>query len=370
MAEPQRPEVRRPGARRPTVALVPARPPSPRDDTPVYLNGQPIVAAAPAAPDTDDSEDEDEPADAVRPVLPRSPTPVAPRAFTPTPPPTPPRARAPSAPRTPAPAPAPPRVPYAPPPAAAPPRTLSGQMQHKMYRPNQLPAWEFFNSATAFEHLTDKDFYSTAVHFREKCQRIARGCPRAPPPEIDDRDTPAMAKYKYEMYYQQVAKLKSALQVGNLIYVGIMALQWFLTSNPWFKVKAHGLFELQYANREEYYEAMMSMGERTLGWVRSNVSGTSRMLTMFLISTVLLVAANYLIEWKVPAGARPMAHKAKDTAVKYFQDMASMFLGIKSVDPEKADDSWGSNLFAMASNLFTGQAMKPPSEAPTHLHDE
>jgi hypothetical protein len=177
-----------------------------------------------------------------------------------------------------------------------------------------------------------------------------------------------MAKYKYDMYYKSVAALKSALQVGNLIYLAIMGFEWFLKNNKWFKIKAQGLYALQYANREEYYDAMLSMGEQTLGWVKSNVSGVWRMFMMFLISTVMLIGTNYLIEYAVPQAMRGMAHQAKDVGVKYLQDMSALFLGLKSVDPEKADDGWANNLFAMASNLMTGQATKPPSEV--HLHEE
>jgi len=239
-------------------------------------------------------------------------------------------------------------------------------MQHKAFRPHQLPFYDFIDSSTAFAHLTDKDFYSTAAHFREKCERLFRGCPKATPPPITDTDTPSMAKYKYDMYYKQVAALKSALQVGNLIYLAIMGFEWFLKNNKWFKVKAQGLYALQYANREDYYDAMLSMGEQTLGWFKSNVSGVWRMLLMFVISTVMLIGTNYLIEYVVPQPMRGMAHQAKDVGVKYLQDMSALFLGLKAVDPEKADDGWANNLFAMASNLMTGQATKPPSESIIH----
>lgn len=274
----------------------------------------------------------------------------------------------PRSPSPPAPAPAPPRVAYQPTPHIAPPRTLIAQMQHKSYRPHQLPFYDFIDSSTAFAHLTNKDYYTTATHYREKCERLHRSCPKAAPPSIADADTPSMAKYKYDMYYKQVAALKSALQVGNLIYLAIMGVEWFLKNNKWFKVKAHGLYQLQYANREDYYDAMLSMGEQTLGWFKGNVSGVWRMLLMFVISTVMLIGTNYLIEYVVPQPMRAMAHQAKDVGVKYFQDMSALFLGLKSVDPEKADDGWANNLFAMASNLMTGQAVKPPSE--THLHEE
>lgn len=324
--------------------------------------GQPIQSQPTAPAEESEAEEEETEEAEVEPALP-PPTPAPAQVAVPSKNPTP--AKKPAHPPAPAPA---PRVPYRPAAPVAPPRTLVAQMQHKAFRPHQLPFYDFIDSSTAFAHLTDKDFYSTAAHFREKCERLFRGCPKATPPPIADTDTPSMAKYKYDMYYKQVAALKSALQVGNLLYLAIMGVEYFLKNNPWFKVKAQGLYALQFANREEYYDAMLSMGEQTLGWFKSNVSGVWRMLLMFVISTVMLIGTNYLIEYVVPQPMRAMAHQAKDVGVKYLQDMSALFLGLKAVDPEKADDGWANNLFAMASNLMTGQASKPPSEV--HLHDE
>jgi hypothetical protein len=235
-------------------------------------------------------------------------------------------------------------------------------MQHKVFRPQQLPFYDFIDSKTAMQHLNDKDYFTASSHFREKCERLYRGCPSVEPPVIEPRDPPALAKHKYETYYKLVAARKSALQVGNLIFLGMMAVEWFLKNNVWFKIKANGLYALQFANREEYFDAMLSMGEQTVGWFKSNVSPTWRMLMTFTVSTVILIAVNYLIDYIIPQPMRAMAHQMKDTGVKYLQEMSSLFLGLKSIDPEKADDSWSSNLFAMASNLMTGVASKPPSD--------
>lgn len=265
---------------------------------------------------------------------------------------------------------APVRTSYQPTQTAVPPRSLVASMQHKMFRPTQIPAWEFFNPTTAAAHLTEKDVYSAAAMYRERCQRIHRTCPRADPPEITDTDSPTMAKYKFDTYYKHVASLKSALQVGNLIYLGFMGLEAVLKYNPWFKIKAQGLYAIQYANREEFYSAMLDMGERTVGWFKESISPMWRMLVMFCISTVVLIAANYLLEYVVPQAWRGPANQFKDLGVRYVQDMLGMFMGVKAVDPEKADDGWMETLFAGVSSLATGTAQKPPSAASTHFHDE
>jgi len=327
-------EPRRPGARTKVVV----RPPSPRDDTPVYINGRP------AEEETDPEPEEDPP------ESPPAPAPARSAA----------RTSAPSAARTSAPSAA--RTPAA---RTLPPRTLVHTMQHKMFRPNQLPAWEFYNGATAFAHLSDRDYYTAAETYRTRAAAIHRGCPKLIPPEILDTDSPSMGKHKFDLYYKQAAALKSAAQVGNLLFLGIRALEWFLTTNKWFKVPAQGLYTLQVANMEEYYNAIIDLGQRSLGWIRGNMGPVLRMCIMFGVSMFVLIATNYLIQYMVPDAVRPMANSLRDKAVHELQNMASMLLGIKEVDPEKPDEGMGGTVLGMAMNMFGGAPAAPP-----HVHDE
>jgi len=251
------------------------------------------------------------------------------------------------------------------------PKTITSESSYKTCRPTDIPEFEFFTEEAALAQLNEKDYYESTSYWRAKCKRLYARTPRLEPPTISDNEPPKLAKFKYDEYYKKCSAVHSAVQVGTIVYLGIAGLEFFLC---WLGVKAQGLFSLTYSNREEYYDAMLEMGEMTLGWFKGTVSPVYRMAITFGISVVVLLCTNYAMAF-LPKGISGFADKYKDGALKWLQDIASTFIGTKKIDPESTNN-YGDTLFNLITPFLTGGSVpsmnQPPSTPtkPKQMYDE
>ena len=230
------------------------------------------------------------------------------------------------------------------------PKTISSETGHKTCRPTDLPEFEFFTEEAALSQLNDRDYYESSSFWRAKCERLYVKTPRLKPPVISDTEPPKLAKFKYDEYYKKCSAVQSAVQIGTLIYLTIAGLEAFLI---WMGIKAQGLFSLTYSNKEEYYDAMLEMGESTLGWFKGSISPWYRIAITFGISVIVLICTNYALEWFGIKETNKLVEKYKDGTIKWMQDLAGTFIGTKRIDPE-SDTNYGQTLFDLAAPFFGG----------------
>lgn len=250
----------------------------------------------------------------------------------------------------------PPPLPQAPPtarvfPATPPPTSLRAQTQHRVFRPHTLPDYAFFTEKTAVSNLTPHDYYTSASYFRDKCARIFKLLPRVSPPEIKDDEIPSMARQKYMQYKRRADIAKTAMYIGSFVFIVIGLIEYALTK--FAKIKVQGLFKLQYQNAEEYYDALIEMGETVVGWFQGGWGPMWRMLIMFSMSLIVLLGANYIVDWLIPASSNPMMRtmyeQNKQSGIKWVQEMMLVFMGMKQFDSEKEEDN---NIGSTILNMF------------------
>ncbi len=233
------------------------------------------------------------------------------------------------------------------------PSKLVSNNQYRIYRPDKIPEYEFFNERTAEEQLTPADMFQAVSFYSEKCQRLHQICRSLKPPTFETNgrtDTPSLARMKADRYEERVNVHKRAADIGTFIFIIIGGIEYVVTR--WLGVKVTGLFKLQMANKAEYYDALVSMGENVMGWLQGSVSPIWRMLFVFIVSLVALVAINYLIDYLLPEQYRGRAHDFKQTGIKYIQDMASMFMGYQNDESNGSAGETGNTILNFLSGLF------------------
>jgi hypothetical protein len=230
------------------------------------------------------------------------------------------------------------------------PKTISTSSQVRLYRPTDIPEYEFYNEETALSQLDSKDYYESSSHWKMKCDRLYARTPKLPPPIFKEKESPKMARFKYTEYYKRCTAKHSAIQAGILAYLVIGGIELLLT---WFGVKASGLFSTIFKNKDEYEDAMLEMGESTLGWFNSGSTNPMyKMGISILISVVILAITNYAIAYfSISPALKVFIDKHKDGTVKWIQDLTETFLGTKSLDIENPNDT-GSNLLNMLTTFM------------------
>jgi len=242
------------------------------------------------------------------------------------------------------------------------PRTLGTSSSHKRNKPTDIPEFEFFTEKMALSQLNERDFYESTDFWRTKCTRLHERTPRLIPPEIRDNESPKMAKFKYEQFYKKCAAVQSAMQFAIIFYIIVAGIEILLR---WFNIKAQGLFTTIYNNREEHYDALLEMGEATLGWFNGTQSPLIRMVIGLVVSVVILIATNYIAAF-LPSGFETLVDSYKGGALKWLQDLLSVFLGTKKINPEAHSDGYGDKILDMLKGFIGGGSDK----ANNTMHDD
>ena len=256
------------------------------------------------------------------------------------------------------------------------PTTLSSLSNYRYYKPTDIPEKEFWDENEHISQMNSVEQYDVVSHWAEKCRRLYEKTPALKPPKFDLKEHPKMAAHKYHEYHKKCAARAAAVQIGTAVYCVVGLAEFIMVM---YGIQVQGLFNTLFSNKEDHIDALIEMGERSLGWINSTVSNPL-VKTGFsvLLSVVILVVTNYgafFAKKFLPDFVTNFFAKNKQDLLLWIQDLIALLLGTKAADPMKTE-GMGPMMLGMMQSMFMGGGNTGGNTGgnngghSTHMHDE